>query len=90
MFAAARSAAVARPVAARSISVAAMRRPATVAVAASSQLQQQQQQVRFASSGALSKEDISSRILEVLKSFEKVDPAKVSDGGRIAGSESER
>lgn len=37
----------------------------------------QQQQLRFASSGSLSKEDISNRVLEVLKSFEKVDPAKV-------------
>jgi NADH dehydrogenase (ubiquinone) 1 alpha/beta subcomplex 1 len=35
------------------------------------------QQVRFASSGSLSKDDISNRVLEVLKSFEKVDPAKV-------------
>ena len=35
------------------------------------------QQLRFASSGSLSKDDISNRVLEVLKSFEKVDPAKV-------------
>lgn len=34
-------------------------------------------QVRFASGGALSKDDIKARVLDVLKSFEKVDPAKV-------------
>lgn len=34
-------------------------------------------QVRYASSSGLAKEDIKSRVLDVLKSFEKVDPAKV-------------
>lgn len=33
---------------------------------------------RSYSASALAPEDIKSRILEVLKSFEKVDPAKVS------------
>lgn len=32
---------------------------------------------RFASQAGLPKEDIQKRILEVMKSFEKVDPAKV-------------
>jgi NADH dehydrogenase (ubiquinone) 1 alpha/beta subcomplex 1, acyl-carrier protein len=31
----------------------------------------------YASGGGLSQQDIQSRIVEVLKSFEKVDPAKV-------------
>ena len=76
IFAAARNATVvaARPSAARSLSMAAMRRPAAAPAPA---MAAQLQQLRFASSGALSKDDISSRILEVLKSFEKVDPAKV-------------
>ena len=39
------------------------------------------QQLRFASGSALNKDDIQSRILEVLKSFEKVDPAKVGCHG---------
>jgi hypothetical protein len=34
-------------------------------------------QVRFASGGSLAKDDIKARVLDVLKSFEKVDPAKV-------------
>lgn len=76
LLAAARNATVvaARPSAARSLSMAAMRRPAA---APAPTMAAQLQQLRFASSGALSKDDISSRILEVLKSFEKVDPAKV-------------
>ncbi|MBW0554426.1 hypothetical protein O181_094141 [Austropuccinia psidii MF-1] len=34
--------------------------------------------VRFGSSGALSKDEIQRRILEVLGSFEKCDPAKIT------------
>lgn len=36
-----------------------------------------QHQVRFGSSGSLGKDDIQRRILEVLATFEKCDPAKV-------------
>ncbi|KAH9460596.1 hypothetical protein MJO28_003720 [Puccinia striiformis f. sp. tritici] len=36
------------------------------------------QSVRFSSGGPLSKEDIQRRILEVLGSFEKCDPAKIT------------
>ncbi|WAQ82806.1 hypothetical protein PtA15_3A170 [Puccinia triticina] len=36
------------------------------------------QSVRFASGGSLSKDDIQRRILEVLGSFEKCDPAKIT------------
>ncbi|KAG0141640.1 hypothetical protein CROQUDRAFT_663602 [Cronartium quercuum f. sp. fusiforme G11] len=37
-----------------------------------------QQQIRFGSSGSLGKEDIQRRILEVLSTFEKCDPAKIN------------
>ncbi|KAA1110950.1 hypothetical protein PGT21_034874 [Puccinia graminis f. sp. tritici] len=36
------------------------------------------QSIRFASGGSLSKDDIQRRILEVLGSFEKCDPAKIT------------
>jgi len=36
------------------------------------------QSVRFGSGGSLSKDDIQRRILEVLGSFEKCDPAKIT------------
>jgi len=35
------------------------------------------QRVKFSTAPSLSREDIQSRILQVMKSFEKVDPAKV-------------
>lgn len=44
---------------------------------ATSRLTVNYQSVRFGSGGSLSKDDIQRRILEVLGSFEKCDPAKV-------------
>lgn len=35
------------------------------------------QRANFAAASGLSKEDIQTRVLDVMKSFEKVDPAKV-------------
>ena len=35
----------------------------------------------YSSGGSLTKDTIQSRVLDVLKSFEKVDPAKVSKKG---------
>ncbi|CAD6576219.1 MAG: hypothetical protein CYPHOPRED_005950 [Cyphobasidiales sp. Tagirdzhanova-0007] len=42
-------------------------------------------QLRRASGASLSKDDISSRILVVLKSFEKVDPTKVDAESSFTG-----
>ena len=36
------------------------------------------QRATYASAAGLSREDITSRVLEVVKSFEKVDPTKAS------------
>ncbi|EGG11798.1 uncharacterized protein MELLADRAFT_70741 [Melampsora larici-populina 98AG31] len=37
-----------------------------------------QQQIRFGSSSSIGKEDIQRRVLEVLGTFEKCDPAKIT------------
>jgi NADH dehydrogenase (ubiquinone) 1 alpha/beta subcomplex 1 len=40
----------------------------------------------FAGGGYLDKDDVTSRVLEVTKHFEKIDPAKVRPPGPAAGS----
>lgn len=79
---------VARPLASqqlRQFSARAAARPSILAAPSSSLLKSQKvvvapqwSQMRFASGSSLSKDDIKARVLDVLKSFEKVDPAKVS------------
>lgn len=78
---------VARPVASqqlRQFSARTAARPSMLAAPAMMKSQKivsaapQWSQMRFASGSALSKDDIKARVLDVLKSFEKVDPAKVS------------
>ncbi|KLO20634.1 acyl carrier protein [Schizopora paradoxa] len=43
------------------------------------------QRATFASQPALTKDDIQSRVLDVLKSFEKVDASKLSPSASFAG-----
>lgn len=40
----------------------------------------------YAGGGYLEKDDVTSRVLEVTKHFEKIDPAKVRTQGPLAGS----
>lgn len=75
---------VARPFAAqqlRQYSARAAARPAMLAAPATLKKMPvaapQWSHMRFASGSSLSKDDIKARVLDVLKSFEKVDPAKV-------------
>merc|ERR1712093_856113 len=72
---------IARPLAsaipARSLHVAAARRPAVLLGA--SKASAQFQQMRFASGGSLSKDAITSRVMEVLKSFEKVNAGQLQE-----------
>ncbi|KAK9897278.1 acyl carrier protein [Cystobasidium minutum MCA 4210] len=80
---------VARPLASqqlRQFSARAAARPSILAAPSSSLLKSQKvvvapqwSQMRFASGSSLSKDDIKARVLDVLKSFEKVDPAKVTE-----------
>ena len=78
---------VARPLASQqlrqfSARAAAAARPSMLAAPSMKKSQKvvapQWSQMRFASGSSLSKDDIKARVLDVLKSFEKVDPAQVS------------